>query len=109
MVVQGPEKGLAEIGCSSDRGGLITSGGGFSASNPMPTWQVAAVDAYFNRVTGTDKEPFRGFNRHGRAYPDVSALGHNYVVAIAGNFTAVSGTSASSPVFAGIISVSLPL
>eukprot|EP01036_Dinobryon_divergens_P026723 gene26723-35403_t len=33
----------------------------------------------------------------GRGYPDVSALGHNFVVGLAGNFTAVSGTSASSP------------
>lgn len=41
----------------------------------------------------------------GRGYPDVSALALNYVIALAHNLTAVSGTSASSPVVAGMISL----
>ena len=51
------------------------------------------------------KKPIKGFNSAGRGYPDLSALGHNFVVGLAGNFTAVSGTSASSPLMAGIIAV----
>jgi tripeptidyl-peptidase-1 len=38
-------------------------------------------------------------------YPDISVLAHNYVITIGGNFTAVSGTSASAPVFAAFISL----
>jgi tripeptidyl-peptidase-1 len=71
----------------------------------MPGWQTEAVQTYFRRVAGTAEEPFRGFNPAGRGFPDVSALGHNYVVGIAHNFTAVSGTSAASPVVAAIIAV----
>lgn len=40
-----------------------------------------------------------------RAYPDVSANGANYVVAIDGGFELVYGTSASSPVFGSIITL----
>jgi subtilisin family serine protease len=47
------------------------------------------------------------FNRNGRGYPDVSALGgqtNAYCVAYnGGSFAGVAGTSASCPVVAGII------
>jgi tripeptidyl-peptidase-1 len=54
---------------------------------------------------GSVSPPHVGYNPNGRGYPDISALALNYVVMIAGNLTAVSGTSASSPVMAGMISV----
>eukprot|EP01042_Synura_sphagnicola_P002471 gene2471-2969_t len=41
----------------------------------------------------------------GRGYPDVSMLGNNYYVAMNGSFEPVSGTSASAPVFAGVVSL----
>jgi len=40
-----------------------------------------------------------------RGFPDVSANGANYVIAIGGKFATVYGTSASSPVFASMISL----
>merc|ERR1712045_716346 len=45
------------------------------------------------------------WNRGGRGYPDVAALGgvkNPYCVAVNGNFEGVAGTSASCPVVAGI-------
>jgi len=69
---QGPEEGTAEIACSSKTNGVISSGGGFSNVFPMPTYQSKAVIGYFH-ISGKTG----GFNRTGRAYPDVSLLGHN--------------------------------
>ncbi len=40
-----------------------------------------------------------------RGYPDVSANGANYVVAVDGSLSLVYGTSASSPVFGSIITL----
>ncbi|KIK67673.1 hypothetical protein GYMLUDRAFT_787891 [Collybiopsis luxurians FD-317 M1] len=45
------------------------------------------------------------FNRSGRAYPDVSAQGLNFRVFIGGGPFLISGTSASSPTFAGIVAL----
>ena len=38
---------LVEVVCSIETGALITSGGGFSAIDPMPDYQAAAVNQYF--------------------------------------------------------------
>ncbi|KAF8827152.1 hypothetical protein HHX47_DHR5000615 [Lentinula edodes] len=45
------------------------------------------------------------FNRFGRAYPDVSAQGVNFRVFIGSKPYLISGTSASSPTFAGIVAL----
>jgi hypothetical protein len=67
-----------------------------------PSWQSSYVSQYLNNpdVTLTS-----GFSRGGRGFPDISLLAYNYIIAVANNFTAVSGTSASSPVFAGLLSL----
>lgn len=101
----GPEKGQSEIVCQSDRGGIITSGGGFSSVYSSPSWQTNATQGYLAKIHGTNRNPKNGYNTGGRGYPDVSALALNYVIALAHNLTAVSGTSASSPVVAGMISL----
>lgn len=88
--------------CQSDAGGLITSGGGFSDYFPTPSWQRDDVSTYLDRV---QPAPVGGFNGGGRAYPDVSLLGHAFIVAVDGTFVVESGTSASSPVFAGMIAL----
>ena len=41
----------------------------------------------------------------GRGYPDVSMLGFNYLVVLAGQVVPVSGTSASAPVFASLLAL----
>lgn len=83
--------------CQSDKGGIITSGGGFSAVYPTPAWQRDHVQRYL-QATGTGASgtggvagrgaPLPGFNGGGRGYPDVSALAFNYVIAVNHNFTA---------------------
>jgi len=49
--------------------------------------------------------PSSYFNASGRAYPDVSALGHNILIVQNGQVQPVDGTSASAPIFAGLISL----
>ena len=96
----GPESGAPERACQADLGGVITSGGGFSNLNPRPFWQDHAVQSYFMQ------QPYSGaFNRDGRGYPDVSLLGFNYESVIGGVNYAGSGTSASAPVFAAMVSL----
>ena len=96
----GPESNSAEIVCSGATGGVITSGGGFSDYYSMPEWQSDVVNSYISNT-----QPYAGYNSKGRAYPDISLLGYNYLVAIQSEFYLLSGTSASSPVFAAMISL----
>ncbi|EQC36389.1 hypothetical protein SDRG_06492 [Saprolegnia diclina VS20] len=92
--------GGKETGLSIRNGGAITTGGGFSADSPRPSYQASVVDAYVARHS-LDKPRF---NVSGRAYPDVSALGHSIALYIAGFYTSCDGTSASAPIVAAIIS-----
>jgi tripeptidyl-peptidase-1 len=101
---QGPEAGSPEITCTSATGGLITSGGGFSGYVKRPDWQDAAVNGYLNNAA--NKVPPRSkFSSQGRAYPDVAAMGHNYPITVGGAVYVGSGTSASTPVTAGMFNL----
>lgn len=84
--------------------GASLSSGGFSYRWSRPSWQDKAVENYFS--TSKDLPPSELYNSDGRAFPDVSAQGTSYVV-VNNNTTipGVSGTSASSPTFAGIIAL----
>jgi hypothetical protein len=93
--------GGTEIVCSTATGALIVSGGGFSNVSPQPTWQAAAVKAYL--ASGATLPPTGDFNATSRGYPDVSALGHNYIIYLSGQPTQVDGTSCSAPVWGGVI------
>ena len=48
----------------------------------QPAWQRAAVSAYLRRAGthGGGLPPAAAFNRSNRAYPDVAALGHSFLV-----------------------------
>uniref|UniRef100_A0A8D3BXG9 Tripeptidyl peptidase I n=1 Tax=Scophthalmus maximus TaxID=52904 RepID=A0A8D3BXG9_SCOMX len=81
------------------------SGGGFSNVFKMPDYQVSAVQGYLKTVAAT-LPPHSYFNTSGRAYPDMAALSDNYWVVI--NRVPVpwvSGTSASTPVVGGMLSL----
>eukprot|EP01042_Synura_sphagnicola_P002545 gene2545-biopygen2768 len=93
-----------EKACSVENGAPFTAGGGFSEYFPTPAWQHEAVGNYFNRLP-EDKIPKYGFHLSGRAYPDVSLAAVDYPVVIGGKVYLVSGTSASAPVVAGMISL----
>jgi tripeptidyl-peptidase-1 len=94
----GTEVAVSFPGCS------YTSGGGFSNFSPMPDWQTSAVKGYF--TSGVVLPPSTFYNATNRGFPDVSAQGYNIVIyADAKNSELVSGTSAASPAFSGIVSM----
>ncbi|EJF57919.1 family S53 protease [Dichomitus squalens LYAD-421 SS1] len=78
------------------------SSGGFSNIFAQPDYQADAVAGYL-KTLGTTNQGL--FNPQGRAFPDVSAQGVNFVVDIGGQGQGVSGTSASSPTFASVVAL----
>ncbi|KAM6917060.1 tripeptidyl-peptidase 1 [Lycodopsis pacificus] len=81
------------------------SGGGFSNVFKMPDYQASAVDGYLKTVAA-GLPPQSYFNTSGRAYPDMAALSDNYwVVMNRVPVPWVSGTSASTPVVGGMLSL----
>jgi len=92
-----------EMVCMSNKGSIITSGGGFSSHFTMPSWQTQAVQTYVQ--TGPNMPPANKYNGKGRAYPDVASLGNAYNVIVGGQWFQVSGTSAASPVFCGMVTL----
>lgn len=92
-----------EVVCSAREGGVITSGGGFSDVYERPAWQQEEVKAYLKAGEGVPKLAF--FNQSGRAYPDITALGSRFLVFVDEAQVELSGTSASTPVIAAMISL----
>ena len=100
----------AEHAASIIDGAIITTGGGFSAVAPQPAWQKSAVSAWHTGAPAAAKPPASMYDATMRGYPDVTLNGHNYQVFYQGKTTTcaqggVDGTSASSPAFAGIVTL----
>ena len=85
------------------------SGGGFSNVFPRPSYQADAVKGYLNSTqfgfTGYSGESVGTgvFNTTGRGFPDVSAIGENFVIAYWSSFGTIGGTSLSAPIWAGLL------
>ncbi|KAJ1121099.1 hypothetical protein NDU88_009227 [Pleurodeles waltl] len=80
------------------------SGGGFSNIFPMPDYQVSAVKNYLKNIPKPPPQSY--YNASGRAYPDIAALSDNYwIVSNRIPIPWVSGTSASCPVFGGVLAL----
>jgi tripeptidyl-peptidase-1 len=95
-------EGNKEIIISYDNVGW-TSGGGFSQYIDMtPSWQRKEVANYLY-LSGTKLPNHTSFNPLGRAYPDVSAIGHSCPTYIGGYLQKIDGTSCSSPVVASLL------
>ncbi|KDQ08888.1 hypothetical protein BOTBODRAFT_37586 [Botryobasidium botryosum FD-172 SS1] len=78
------------------------SGGGFSNYFPTPDYQKKEVESYLEKIGST----YDGlYNRTGRGYPDVAALGTSFRIIYQGRDVGIGGTSASSPAFAAVISL----
>eukprot|EP01127_Copromyxa_protea_P001572 TRINITY_DN11533_c0_g1_i1.p1 TRINITY_DN11533_c0_g1~~TRINITY_DN11533_c0_g1_i1.p1 ORF type:complete len:717 (+),score=180.81 TRINITY_DN11533_c0_g1_i1:33-2183(+) len=92
-----------EVGVSLDNGMFWSTGGGFADYPARPNYQTPHVTYFLN--TSKNLPPSSYFNSAGRAYPDVSAVGHNLITVIAGKNVPVDGTSASAPIFGGIVSL----
>merc|ERR1712000_72968 len=88
---------------SSPETSVTWSGGGFSDVLARPSYQEEAVANYLRNAPQLPKSSF--FNASGRACPDVSALGTNFNINVNGGFELVSGTSAASPTFAGVLTL----
>ncbi|KAH9899046.1 tripeptidyl-peptidase [Xylariomycetidae sp. FL2044] len=78
------------------------SSGGFSMYHARPEWQAEAVDAYLESIGGTYAAYFNASNR---GIPDVAAQGSAFAVVDKGRNALLSGTSASCPLFAGVVAL----
>ncbi|KAI0869261.1 subtilisin-like protein [Hypoxylon argillaceum] len=96
------------------------SGGGFSNVFPQPAFQAAEVNTYLGTTAKTlpfqsyaqfpHNSDFSGvksgvYNRLGRAYPDVGAVGDRQVVLGGGTWYLVGGTSLSAPVWGAVLTL----
>ncbi|PSK33926.1 Protease KEX1 [Elsinoe australis] len=81
------------------------SGGGFSNIFEAPAYQADVVAAFQSQY-GPDYGP-NVYNNTGKArgFPDVSAIGLNVATVFNGSTLGVGGTSASAPIFAGIVTL----
>jgi len=79
------------------------SGGGFSFDYAQPAYQQSAVQAFF--AQNYKLPPYLSYNGSGRGTPDVSALGDNFWIISQGYWEGVSGTSCSTPTFAGLVTL----
>ena len=82
--------------------GADFSSGGFSDFFPLPDWQKDAVREHISELKGH----LSGYyNPEMRAVPDISAVGTNFKTIINGAPAFLQGTSASTPVLAGMIAL----
>jgi len=96
---KGPQ---TEVACYTDVCDF-TTGGGFSQLDATPVWQQSVVQAYLK--SGVKLPPSTKFNASGRAYPDVSAVGQNIMTIQSADWYITGGTSASSPLLAGVMTL----
>lgn len=99
---------VGELPVGLSQGMFWTTGGGFSnmTSNPTPSWQQPALKSYLSTLRQRKAmPPASDFNVHGRAYPDIAVVGHNVMLVTGGKLGPADGTSASGPIFAGLISL----
>lgn len=78
------------------------SSGGFSTLHPRPSWQNEVVSTYLDSIGNTYSAYFNASNR---GFPDVAAQGSSFAVVDKGSNALLSGTSASAPVFAGVVAL----
>jgi tripeptidyl-peptidase I len=93
------------------------SGGGFSNVFAQPSYQKTAVSKYlsgslpfssysqFFNESNTGNITSGVFNKLGRGYPDVSAVGERILITANGQWQVVAGTSAATPIWAGILNL----
>ena len=84
---------------------VIFSGGGFSNVFPLPAYQRQAVKSFFANFPPPYSSAQYNNSQETRGFPDISANGANYVIAVDGQFALVYGTSASSPTLGSIFTL----
>jgi len=88
--------------CVSYTQARYASGGGFSWVADQQDYQTEAVAKYLS--SGVKLPPDSYYNAKGRGFPDVAALGSSILI-YQNVIERVGGTSASCPIFAGLISL----
>ncbi|EOA81754.1 hypothetical protein ACJQWK_10825 [Exserohilum turcicum] len=99
-----PEEAVFRPGRNTSSGhvDLYASGSGFSNYFARPSYQEKAVPKYLKSIGNL----YNGlYNTTGRGYPDLSAQGLYFAYFWNGTEGAISGTSASCPLTAGIFSL----
>ncbi|KAI1423565.1 tripeptidyl-peptidase [Xylaria sp. FL1777] len=86
----------------SPEAAISFSSGGFSTLHARPSWQDSVVSSYLSSI-GSTYSPY--FNATNRGFPDVAALGVSFAVVDKGRNALLSGTSASAPVFSGVVAL----
>ncbi|KAJ3985230.1 family S53 protease [Lentinula detonsa] len=79
------------------------SGGGFSNYFSRPSYQDTVVSSYLSSIGSAHEGLYNSSG--GRAVPDVAAQGENIPIISNGQHVLEEGTSASSPIFASVISL----
>ena len=91
---------------SSTESAWNQAGGGFAFAHARPSYQVEAVEGYLRIARADGSLPDASlFNASNRGFPDVSAIATNYVIVINGEESVATGTSASTPTWAAMITL----
>ncbi|EJT78142.1 hypothetical protein GGTG_03244 [Gaeumannomyces tritici R3-111a-1] len=100
---------VTAVGATSNEGPPVSaaqySAGGFSRYFAMPAWQAAAAGPYARAAAEMGGPTPDMFDAGGRATPDISAVGSQFVIRRAGADVGVQGTSASTPVLAAMVAL----
>jgi len=80
-----------------------TTGGGFSVWGAQPSYQTSAVAAYLK--SKAFMPPTNLFPSTMRGYADVAAVGDRILIYDDGGIEIGAGTSASTPIFSGVVSL----
>lgn len=81
------------------------SGGGFSNVFGLPSWQSDAVGGFMDAYAPSYGPNVYNDTGVARGFPDVAAIGLNVATVFNGTTYGVGGTSASAPIFAGIVTL----
>jgi tripeptidyl-peptidase-1 len=85
-----------------------SSSGGFSKYFPRPSWQNATIAEYMTMVSAETREYYAQYTDwEGRGFPDIAAhsLAPYFPLICLGGSFSTGGTSASSPVWAGVVAL----
>lgn len=81
------------------------SGGGFSNVFGLPPWQASAVGGFLSRHAPDHGPGVYNDSGAARGFPDVAAIGLGVATVFDGVAYGVGGTSASAPIFAGVVTL----
>lgn len=99
--------GATTVGADGKQVGADFSAGGFSNYFLRPAWQEAAVAPYVAGLVAANgtATALELYNASGRATPDISVIGTEFEVVWLGIKTRLGGTSAATPVVAGLVAL----